>query len=1405
MEWIRTHATAAALAILAVLVAVPLSAAEDDNDGRVSLYLKAVDPNGGKLFFTWKQIDGPQQVRIAEPNAAKQVTEDGKNKWVSETFFVPTAPGIYKFEVVVKNENDEEAKKIITREVLPPAPAPVAVAGKDKTATVGQVVVISGMDSKVGPGRNITEWEWSVIQKPEKAKAIDAKKLKERQFDFKAEEPGVYQFELRVSDGKRWSDPSRMMVTVKPLSLPPVVEETGVDPKLELRNPPKVTPDKAKPVVKAVVPDGGSLKIGQSVVLDGSASAVDPKMKPEFMWRQESGPNGRTFTADQNKPFDKTRTDLKNYPVWKFTPTEPGEYSFVLEITAHGEDGKQVIKSEPVVYTVTGDGPKAPEDDPKPKSGKKPIAKIFLEKDTVEAGEMVKLDASASKGENLEYVWGPVPGKRYPRNWKGVKGPKVEFQADEEGDYTVQLTVTDGKESATDKITIHVGAANHPPTITLKRRYDAVTDEPVLIEAEVKDKEDDRFEVKWTCIDPSDLKIPDALAKNPTLKFVPRKPGNYMFKITVSDAKGRSDSATSLVVVKDAAAAGNRAPTAVLDGPKTAAIGEKVRVSGARSSDPEKKNLTFLWKQEPVEGGPKITSEAPGDKEKFWEFTPTDTGKYIISLIVSDGVQNSEPTLWEVEAVRDNQAPVAKIAQPESLKLEVGKPIDLDGGGSADPEGEKLKFLWKKTGGNADVELKHADSDIVTLLAKSAGNVTLSLVVNDGVRDSAPESIEFEVGKGKEAASAKKPVAVITGPETAKGGMVELSGAKSRAGEGLEITTYIWAQPADGGPRTGLEGNELRKRDIRFEAKKPGTYVLTLKVVDSDGQVSDVVSHKVEVKGTNRPPRAVASSDANGPVPPGKEVKLSARGSLDPEGGPLTYKWKQLTGEPVKLPEDSAEIVNISPKTPGEYEFELVVNDGDTDSQPAKVSVTVQQANSAPVAVISKIEPCEPGAKIVLDSSESKDKDGDKITEQTWKYISGPEQVKFPWRGAGRQKVEVTLPKEGEYVFELKVFDGKEWSEPVRASVKTRAGNSAPVAVIAEETLRSEENVETVLDGSGSNDPDKGPNALTFTWKQLEGARVELQQDGAQARFTPKKMGNYKFELRVSDGKAVSEPAVVAVSVLKAGSLPVAVPRAIPNPVKAAIKGAKNDPNILELNAMASTAGGENKKAPLTYTWKQIGGDDLKLKPADLAKGRVGVRIFVPGKYRFQLVVSDGQNTSQPAYIDVQVNENEGAAPAKNEEKDAKSDEGAFLPVEDDDAELVVAAKQGDGALLPPPRGAATFAMAASHEEVNIPSDGEKPALLKTLRELARSADADAEKTLVSALSSDDTDIRDEAARSLYQRGINSIPALIEVLEKGPEAARTKAQWALAELTQESISGAAEWKQWWAQQPAAKR
>jgi hypothetical protein len=201
------------------------------------------------------------------------------------------------------------------------------------------------------------------------------------------------------------------------------------------------------------------------------------------------------------------------------------------------------------------------------------------------------------------------------------------------------------------------------------------------------------------------------------------------------------------------------------------------------------------------------------------------------------------------------------------------------------------------------------------------------------------------------------------------------------------------------------------------------------------------------------------------------------------------------------------------------------------------------------------------------------------------------------------------------------------------------------------------------------------------------------------------------------------------------------------------------------------------------------------------------------------LTVSDGQNTSLPSYVEVRVTDDSAAAePAPQQKKEipppektapapekqsdapppAKNAPGGTAAKKQTPPAAAPEADNADGVLLPPPRDSV---VSAEPKKSDSPAAREE----KELSRLDSKADPEAEQKLIAALSNEDAEVRGAAAAALYRRGINSIPALIGVLESGEPVARKEAQWALRELTHETFgTDAAKWKKWWSQQPASK-
>lgn len=115
--------------------------------------------------------------------------------------------------------------------------------------------------------------------------------------------------------------------------------------------------------------------------------------------------------------------------------------------------------------------------------------------------------------------------------------------------------------------------------------------------------------------------------------------------------------------------------------------------------------------------------------------------------------------------------------------------------------------------------------------------------------------------------------------------------------------------------------------------------------------ITNSTAASVTINVQNRAPTAMAGSNTS--ILPGNQYTLDGSGSSDPDGDTLTYLWTQTQGPPVTLTPSvaSARVGFTAPLQSGPLQFELVVNDGEVNSQPSTVTITVT-TDPLPVATV---------------------------------------------------------------------------------------------------------------------------------------------------------------------------------------------------------------------------------------------------------------------------------------------------------------------------------------------------------------------------------------------------------------------------------------------------------------------
>lgn len=149
----------------------------------------------------------------------------------------------------------------------------------------------------------------------------------------------------------------------------------------------------------------------------------------------------------------------------------------------------------------------------------------------------------------------------------------------------------------------------------------------------------------------------------------------------------------------------------------------------------------------------------------------------------------------------------------------------------------------------------------------------------------------------------------------------------------------------------------------------------------------------------------------------------------------------------------------------------------------------------------------------------------------------------------------------------------------------------------------------SVADGDG--------DVLAYNWTKVSGPNVTLSSASVpDPSFTPQQSGSYLFSLVVNDSFVNSTAVTVAVTVLNH------IPKASAG---ANQTGFKNEQVVLHGN------GTDDDRDALTYKWTQASGIVLNLTGADQPDLTVLPKAL--GTYTFQLVVSDGESSSEPSFV----------------------------------------------------------------------------------------------------------------------------------------------------------------------------
>ena len=266
------------------------------------------------------------------------------------------------------------------------------------------------------------------------------------------------------------------------------------------------------------------------------------------------------------------------------------------------------------------------------------------------AGDVV-LDGSASSdadGDSLSYTWEMLeqPGNS-SASLTSVDSPTTSFTPDIDGTYRIQLTISDGADSATDIVEITVNDNTRPTANAGPNRHVVLGSGSVVIDGSgSSDPENDPLTYLWQIIQqPGSVSLGNT--NGITTEFTPDVTGTYRVQLTVSDG------ILEHTVLVDIDVANNTLPTANAGPDQDVNRGDQITLDGSASTDLDAQGLSYTWTQlanqcPDVTGGSGVLT---GVSPRF--DAPAEVCTLVFNLQVNDGMGDSTADQVVIQVMED--------------------------------------------------------------------------------------------------------------------------------------------------------------------------------------------------------------------------------------------------------------------------------------------------------------------------------------------------------------------------------------------------------------------------------------------------------------------------------------------------------------------------------------------------------------------------------------------------------------------------------------------------------------------------------------------------------------------------------------------------------------------------------
>jgi hypothetical protein len=268
---------------------------------------------------------------------------------------------------------------------------------------------------------------------------------------------------------------------------------------------------------------------------------------------------------------------------------------------------------------------------------------------------------------------------------------------------------------------------NLPPVVDPGGPYFGAPGQPIEFDASgTFDPDGDPLIYQWVFGDDSEPPFP---SDEPTITHIYQAAGSYTAQLAVTDGINLPVLVDVPVEISDE----NLPPSADAGGPYFGIAGQPVEFDASGSSDPENDTLTFVW--DFGDG----TQSSPSQNPMVTHIYQV-AGNYTAVLSVTDGFNDPVTANAAVEVIPPNLPPEVDPNGPYSGT--VGQPVEFDGSGTSDPDGDPLLYEWEFGDGSTP---SVSENPTTTHTYDVAGTYTAVLTVTDGFTDPVSAQVQVEI------------------------------------------------------------------------------------------------------------------------------------------------------------------------------------------------------------------------------------------------------------------------------------------------------------------------------------------------------------------------------------------------------------------------------------------------------------------------------------------------------------------------------------------------------------------------------------------------------------------------------------------------------------------------------------